>query len=244
AHVRKEQQAAPEGLQGARLLRPRPQEHDHHHVEGEVAEGVDGDGRRHGEGSSVQQTLGSQVPAWQVSASLHSTPSSHAVPSGLSVSMQKPPWHRPSVHWLPVSHDVPSGAGTTVQAPPMHLVTRQSSVGGPEQAPPSGPGTHVEPLQVWHSGQSAAVPAVAGLPPQCQPPLRIPVPGSDRITVPSSLTVAVPVATKLPMSWSNEYSSVTSPGARPSTLGCVTAAGGSKRTPGGWMVTMKRGCWP
>src|SRR5262245_36705593 len=40
----------------------------------------------------------------------------------------------------------------------------------------------------------------------------------------------------------NEYNSVT--GASPSTFDSVIAAGGLNTPPGGWMVTMNRGCWP
>src|SRR5258708_3804339 len=89
-----------------------------------------------------------------------------------------------------------------------------------------------------------APPEVAGLPPQCQPPWTTPTPGSERNTEPSSLTLAVPMLTNIPRSWSKEYISVTWPGARPSTFGMVIAAGGSKRVPAGWMGTMTRGCWP
>jgi hypothetical protein len=67
------------------------------------------------------------------------------------------------------------------------------------QEPPSF-GTQPLPSHFSHSGQLAAVPEGLGFPPQCQPPYRIPVPASDVRTLPSSLTVAVPVATKLPMS--------------------------------------------
>ena len=38
----------------------------------------------------------------------------------------------------------------------------------------------------------------------------------------------MPIATNEPMSWSNEYISVTSRGVRPSTFGSVIAAGGLK----------------
>jgi hypothetical protein len=37
---------------------------------------------------------------------------------------------------------------------------------------------------------------------------------------------------------------VTCLGARPSTFGKVIGAGGLNNAPDGWMVTMKRGCWP
>src|SRR5262249_2171745 len=104
--------------------------------------------------------------------------------SGKSIFLpwQDPPWHL-SGPWLLPSADVHASWSS--------------------QPLPSS-GTHVEPLHFAHSGQLCAAPAPPGLPPQCQPPLRIHRPGSERSTVPSSLTVAVPVATKLPMSWSNE----------------------------------------
>src|SRR4051794_16797204 len=88
------------------------------------------------------------------------------------------------------------------------------------------------------------LPVGFGFPPDCQPLLMTPTPGSETIVEPSSLAEPVPTATNCQRSWSNEYISVTSPGARPSRLGMVIAAGGSKCTPGGWTVTMKRGCCP
>jgi len=74
--------------------------------------------------------------------------------------------------------------------------------------------------------------------------LRTPTPGFDRIVRPSSLTVPVPIATNDPMSWSKEYISVTALGESPSTLGSVMGAGGLNVAPAGWIVTIKRGCWP
>jgi hypothetical protein len=62
------------------------------------------------------------------------------------------------------------------------------------------------------------------------------------MTWPLSLTMAVPIATKEPMSWSKEYISVTARGFRLSTFGRVMAAGGLKSAPAGWMVTMNLGC--
>ena len=37
---------------------------------------------------------------------------------------------------------------------------------------------------------------------------------------------------------------MTARGVRPSTFGSVIAAGGLNIAPAGWIVTMKRGCWP
>src|SRR5690348_3120033 len=93
-------------------------------------------------------------------------------------------------------------------------------------------------------GSSSHLPVWAGSPPQCQPAFNTPTPGLERITCPSSLTTPVPMATNEPMSWSNEYISVTALGLSPSTLGSVIAAGGLKIAPDGWIVTMNRGCWP
>ena len=55
-------------------------------------------------------------------------------------------------------------------------------------------------MQVWHTGQFAAAPVVAGSPPQCQPAFSTPTPGLDLMIKPSSLTTPVPIATKEPMS--------------------------------------------
>src|SRR5205823_950190 len=79
----------------------------------------------------------------------------------------------------------------------------------PEQLPPSqhGPqmlpgafGTQVLVMHVSHVPQLCVVPVVLGFPPQCHPPFTIPTPGSDLITLPSLLTVPVPIAMKLPRS--------------------------------------------
>ena len=104
--------------------------------------------------------------------------------------------------------------------------------------------TQLAPSHFLHVGQVPAEPVVLGLPPQCQPALTTPAPMSDMMVEPSWLTVALPIATKLARSWSYEYISVTARGASPSTFGIVMRAGGLKWVPTGWMVTMKRGCWP
>ena len=58
------------------------------------------------------------------------------------------------------------------------------------------------PEHFWQVGQVPALPVVLGSPPQCQPALSTPTPGSDLMTDPSSLTVAVPIATNDARSWS------------------------------------------
>src|SRR5258708_6496707 len=59
----------------------------------------------------------------------------------------------------------------------------------------AGSVTQVVPSHFLHSGQLAVAPVVAGLPPQCHPPLMMPTPGSEWMTVPSSLTEPVPMET-------------------------------------------------
>src|SRR5688572_9975396 len=104
--------------------------------------------------------------------------------------------------------------------------------------------TQLVPWHFWQVGQVPALPTGFGLPPQCQPALITPTPGSDEISDPSSLTVPVPIATNADRSWSYEYISVTCRGASPSTFGSVNFAGGLNTVPTGWIVTTKRGCCP
>jgi len=53
------------------------------------------------------------------------------------------------------------------------------------------------PLQNLHSPHTPTLPWGTGGPPQYQPAFKTPTPGSDRMIVPSSLTVADPTLTKV-----------------------------------------------
>src|ERR1700721_3794274 len=57
--------------------------------------------------------------------------------------------------------------------------------------------TQALPLHFLHVGQVPALPVALGLPPQFQPALSTPTPGSERMSAPSSLTVALPMATNV-----------------------------------------------
>ena len=66
-----------------------------------------------------------------------------------------------------------------------------------------GLGTQLDPSHAWHSGHVPALPVELGLPPQCQPALITPTPGSElNAREPSALTVPVPMATNAARSWS------------------------------------------
>src|SRR5215467_5559810 len=62
--------------------------------------------------------------------------------------------------------------------------------------------TQLLPEHLLQVGHVPALPVVLGSPPQCQPAFSTPTPGSDLMTEPSSLTVAVPIATNDARSWS------------------------------------------
>jgi hypothetical protein len=72
-------------------------------------------------------------------------------------------------------------------------VVQGGHTGGAAHRPPA----HGQPPQL---PQSSQLPVVAGLPPQCQPPLITPTPAFDFSTLPSSLTVPKPIDTNWPRS--------------------------------------------
>src|SRR5207248_10707910 len=114
--------------------------------------------------------------------------------------------HFPDMHWLPPLPQV-----MIAKSPPPH----RNESGAGRHAVPSGfgmwshmpaPASKESSVQSLPSSHSwSHVPMPVGLPPQCQPAFRIPTPGSERMTLPSSLTVPVPMLTNSPRSGSKEY---------------------------------------